>query len=118
MYLPYGHTNPDGTDEREQWQISPNLAQTKILAQAPSTWIAVAEHDLLATEALAFSSQLRAAGVTCKVKVYSGCPHPILTLSGALTKGQELLLDAAQALTAVFWPVRLDPFLGWTLVPG
>lgn len=114
MYMPNGH-GLDAKSEREEWQMSPNLAQSKLLSKCPPTWIAVAEHDLLATEALAFSNQLLAAKVRVQTKVYQGCPHPILSLNGVLSKGRELFLDAAQALNGAFWPMRLDPLLGWTL---
>lgn len=114
MYLPLGHGR-DASYEREDWQISPNLAQSKLLGKCPATWIAVAEHDLLATEALAFSSQLRASGVQTQVKVYQGSTHSILALNGVLSKGRELMADATQALNGAFWPIRLDPLLGWTL---
>lgn len=115
MYLPHGNGRDERYPERENWQTSPNLAPSKILSRCPPTWLAVAEYDLLATEALAFSSQLRASGVQTTVKVYPGSTHAILALSGVLSKGRELMLDAAQALNGAFWPIRMDPLLGWTL---
>lgn len=115
MYLPNGHGKDMKYPEREDWQISPNLAPSKLLSKCPPTWLAVAEHDLLATEALAFSSQLRASKVQTNVKVYQGSTHSILALNGVLAKGRELMLDAAQALNGTFWPIRIDPLLGWTL---
>ncbi|KXT09521.1 hypothetical protein AC579_7194 [Pseudocercospora musae] len=114
MYLPNGHGR-DALFGREDWQVSPNLAPSKLLSKCPATWIAVAEHDLLATEALAFSSQLRAAGVQTSVTVYQGSTHTILALNGVLSKGRELMLDAAMQLNGAFWPILLDPLNGWSL---
>jgi acetyl esterase/lipase len=101
--------------EREKWQTSPNWAPGKLLSKYPTTWLAVAEHDLLATEALAFASQLRASGVASTVKVYRGCTHAILALSGVLSKGRMLMMDAVVVLNGAFWPVKVDPLLGWSL---
>ncbi|CAK1358415.1 AB hydrolase superfamily protein [Cercospora beticola] len=115
MYLPEGPSHEDDYSTREKWQISPNLAPSKVLSKCPRTWIAVAEYDLLATETLAFSSQLRASGVEASVKMYNGSTHGILALNGILSKGRELMLDAVQALNEVFWPVRMDPLMGWAL---
>lgn len=114
MYLPNGHGR-DAIFGREDWQVSPSLASSKLLSKCPPTWIAVAEHDLLATEALAFSNQLRAAGVQTAVKVYRGSTHSILALNGVLNKGRELMLDAALQLNGAFWPIVLDPLNGWAL---
>lgn len=71
------------------WDASPNLAPQTMLATCPKTWIAVAEQDLLAAEAMAFANQLRGAwsqaGVndrSVEVRVYEGMPHSTLAMSG------------------------------------
>lgn len=94
---------------REDWQISPNLAPPKLLAKNPSTLIAVAEHDLLATEALGYAQLLRQANVQVDVKVYAGSTHSILALNGVLQKGKELMWDAASVLSRAFRPQYFAP---------
>ncbi|KAF2162398.1 hypothetical protein M409DRAFT_69031 [Zasmidium cellare ATCC 36951] len=94
---------------REDWQISPNMAPYKLLSKCPPTWIAVAEHDLLATEALAYAQQLRDAKVQADVKVYQGSTHSILALNGVLSKGRELMWDAASVLSRAYRPQYFAP---------
>lgn len=89
---------------REDWQICPNLAPPKLLSKCPPTWIAVSECDLLATEALAYAQQLRETKVQTDVKVYQGSTHSILGLNGVLSKGRELMWDAASVLSKAFRP--------------
>jgi acetyl esterase/lipase len=75
----------------EMWEASPNKAPASLLAQSPRTWIAVAEQDLLAPEALLFAEQLdeawKSAGHDDKevvLKSYEGSTHSILAMSGRL----------------------------------
>lgn len=75
MYLP-----EDG--DAFKWDASPNLAPAGLLAKSPKTWIAVAELDILAPEALVYSQQLHQAGVSVEAKIYGGSTHSILALSG------------------------------------
>lgn len=113
MYLPN-----DGIvrePAREDWQISPNLAPPKLLSKLPPTWIAVSEHDLLATEALEYAQQLRQAKVQTDVKIYPGSTHSILALNGVLSKGRELMQDAASVLSKAFRP---QYFASWPSPEG
>ncbi|EME40418.1 hypothetical protein DOTSEDRAFT_65158 [Dothistroma septosporum NZE10] len=107
MYLPRG-IDPESV--REDWQTSPNLAPTKLLAKNPQTWIAVAEHDLLATEAMSFAHQLRQANVQADVKIYEGSTHLLLDLNGVLMKGRQMMWDAAYVLGKAFRPQQYNPW--------
>lgn len=95
---------PRQTLSQEDWQTSPNLAPKKLLARCPPTWVAIAEHDLLATEGLLYAQQLRQAGVQVDMKAYLGSTHCILALNGVLPKGRELMSDAAYVLNRAFRP--------------
>lgn len=108
MYLPNDGITRDLS--REDWQISPNMAPPKLLSRCPPTWIAVSEHDLLATEALAYAQQLQEAKVQADVKVYQGSTHSILSLNGVLSKGRELMKDAASVLSRAFRPQYFVPW--------
>ena len=67
-------------DKSLEWEASPNLASSQVLAKSPKTWIAVAEQDLLASEGISFGEQLKHLGVETKVKVYEGSMHSLLAL--------------------------------------
>jgi len=75
MYLP-------NASDAVKWDASPNKAPPELLQKTPPTWVAVAEQDLLAPEALAFAQQLRKSGVHVEVKIYEGMTHSILALNG------------------------------------
>lgn len=82
MYLP----DPSAASN---WDASPNLASKELLAKSPKTWIAVAEQDLLAAQAVAFAVSLGRAwieqGMESKrvdVQVYTGMTHSMLAMSG------------------------------------
>ncbi|CAJ2508932.1 Uu.00g139580.m01.CDS01 [Anthostomella pinea] len=94
-----------------RWEASPNLAPRDLLAKSPRTWIAVAEQDLLVPEAEAYAVQLREAWELSSVERadgevvvsrYEGSTHCTLAFSGILTKGQQLLQDAANQAAAWF----------------
>ncbi|KAJ5902167.1 hypothetical protein N7495_002695 [Penicillium taxi] len=102
MYLP----NPS---DALGWEASPNLAPTSLLAKSPKTWIAVSGQDLLAPEAEAYAGQLEKAwkengGIKSEVtvKVYEGATHSLLSMSGVLDQGADLLRDSAQQIAKVF----------------
>ncbi|KAL4722452.1 hypothetical protein ACLX1H_010807 [Fusarium chlamydosporum] len=46
-------------DHRSRWDASPNLAPDRLLRNLPKTWMAVAEMDVLAPEAMTFSQHLK-----------------------------------------------------------
>lgn len=97
----------EGVKRRLPWEVSPNRAPKEVLAKSPRTWIAVAEQDLLAPEARLFATQLEEAwkeqapegaldgSKLVEVKSYEGSTHSILSMSGVLSKGRQLLQDTA-----------------------
>lgn len=75
--------------DAKRWEASPNYAPKALLAKSPKTWIAVAEQDLLCTEALLYAEQLNDAwkefgedGSHTVVSTYDGSTHSILAMSG------------------------------------
>ncbi|KAH9884383.1 Alpha/Beta hydrolase protein [Xylariomycetidae sp. FL2044] len=101
--------NREEVERRPSWEVSPNLAPPELLARTPKTWIAVAEQDLLSPEAKLYASQLdqawkklssiegdASASRSVEVKVYGGSTHSILSMSGVLTKGRQLVEDTAE----------------------
>lgn len=67
------------------WNASPCFADEGTLSGSPSTFIAVAECDLLADEAISYGNQLKEVGVETTVKIYKGATHSILLLAGYVT---------------------------------
>lgn len=65
-----------------EWEASPNLAPTELLAKCPRTVIAIGDCDLLAEEARRFGAILKAGGVECGLKEYHGATHSTLILAG------------------------------------
>jgi len=64
------------------WDASPNFAPPEVMAKSPTTFVAVAECDLLAPEALKYGESLKAVGVDTEVKIYKGATHSVLILAG------------------------------------
>lgn len=89
-------------DHRSQWDASPNLAPESLLRKLPKTWIAVAEMDILAPEALAFGEQLRGLGVSVETLLVKGGTHSILSLHGVIDRGYRMIEDAVKHLQATF----------------
>jgi len=68
--------------DTKNWDASPCFAAPDLLSRSPSTFLAVAECDLLAPEGLQYGEKLQAAGVPTEMKVYQGATHSILVLAG------------------------------------
>lgn len=78
-------------EDARRWEVSPNCAPKALLVKSPKTWFAIAEQDLLSTEALLFAQQLNDAweelgGNSSKafISTYQGSTHSILAMSGTL----------------------------------
>lgn len=69
-------------DERRNWDASPCFAPEEALQQSPSTFLAIAECDLLAPEDFQYGHALQKLGVDVDAQVYSGATHSILILAG------------------------------------
>jgi acetyl esterase/lipase len=89
-------------DHRSRWDASPNLAPAHLLSKLPRTWIAVAEMDILAPEALAFGEQLKGLGVDVETVVVKGGTHSILTLHGVIDRGYQMIEGAVKHLQMTF----------------
>ncbi|KAF9772941.1 hypothetical protein IL306_009328 [Fusarium sp. DS 682] len=89
-------------DHRSRWDASPNLAPEALLRKLPKTWIAVAEMDILAPEALAFGEQLRGFGVDVETLLVKGGTHSILSLHGVIDRGYQMIEDAVRHLQVTF----------------
>ncbi|WBW70634.1 esterase/lipase, implicated in cellular detoxification [Schizosaccharomyces osmophilus] len=64
--------------------------------------ICAAGCDVLSTEAVQYHEKLLNAGVKSNIKVYEGCPHPVMAMDAVLRKGRILNKDATDALLAAF----------------
>lgn len=89
-------------NHRSKWDASPNLAPAYLLSKLPKTWIAVAEMDVLAPEALAFGEQLQGLGVDVETVVVKGGTHSILSLHGVIDRGYQMIEDAVKHLQMIF----------------
>ncbi|KAJ3467143.1 hypothetical protein MRS44_004707 [Fusarium solani] len=89
-------------EDCKSWDSSPNFAPESLLKNLPKTWIAVAEMDILAPEALAFGEQLKGLGVEVDTLVVEGATHSILSLHGIIDRGREMIGSAVKHLQGVF----------------
>lgn len=64
------------------WKASPILAPPELLSRLPTTWMAVAEQDMLSVEGILYTSLLQQHGVTAHCQTYVGMPHGMMALSG------------------------------------
>ncbi|CAG7560781.1 unnamed protein product [Fusarium equiseti] len=87
---------------RLRWDASPNLAPGTLLSKLPKTWMGVAEMDLLAPEAMAFSQQLKGLGVDVETSMVHGGTHSILSLHGVIGRGYKMIEDAVEHLQKTF----------------
>jgi acetyl esterase/lipase len=88
--------------DHEKWDASPNKAPESLLRNFPKTWLAVAEFDLLAPEALAFGEQLKGLGVDVETVVVPGATHSVMSLHGRIDRGLEMIQDGVKHLQGVF----------------
>ncbi|KAE8552450.1 hypothetical protein EYB25_006344 [Talaromyces marneffei] len=89
-------------DERRNWDASPCFAPEEALQQSPSTFLAIAECDLLAPEDFQYGHALQKLGVDVDAQVYSGATHSILILAGLHKIGQKLIHDVCSSLAKKF----------------
>lgn len=89
-------------EDCKSWDSSPNYAPDPLLKNLPKTWIAAAEMDLLAPEAVAFGEQLKGLGVEVDTLVVEGATHSILSLHGIIDRGREMIGSAVKHLQGVF----------------
>lgn len=85
------------------WDCSPLLAPESLLKNAPPTWIAVCELDILRDEGIAYGKKLEDLGVKVVVKCYDKATHEALVLDGVLEVGRTIITDAVNALKEALW---------------
>jgi len=68
------------------------------VASAPPAWIAVAAHDPLRDDGLAYAAALRASGVATEVLVLDDMTHGILRWGGVVDRTHELIAWLAAAV--------------------
>ncbi len=81
------------------WQ-HPDIAPVRRddLAGHPPAWIAVAEHDVLHDEAVAYAERLRAAGVPVTVERAMGLPHGFARMLNLIPEADAVVAVAAAAI--------------------
>lgn len=83
--------------DRLDWRFAPLQAQD-LRGLAPA-WLALAEHDPLVDEGLAYAERLRAAGVRTEWKVYEGMVHDFARLGQVVPEAAtQLRADTAAVL--------------------
>lgn len=80
-------------------RVSPLLASN--LGNMPPAYIAIASHDPLRDEGLAYSERLRAAGVPVTVALHRRQPHAFADFAGVIPTARSALLHAARWLRGV-----------------
>jgi acetyl esterase len=81
-----------------QWQsdrICPLQLQTTL--KRPSTWIAVADHDVLMDDGLRYAQALQTTGTDVELRVYQGMIHGFIRMANILDTAQVAVADLAKA---------------------
>jgi acetyl esterase len=95
--------------EDMQWFFQHYAAQThwadpyisplnhKRLAQLPDTWIAVADHDVLRDDGIAYAQALKDSGTEVDLRIYPGMTHGFIRMANLIGTAQEAVSDMARA---------------------
>jgi len=81
----------DWTNER----ISP--LRNKDLRALPSTWIALADHDVLHDDGIRYAQVLKANGVDVDLHIYPGMTHGFIRMANLIDMAHQAVCDMAQA---------------------
>jgi acetyl esterase len=81
----------DWADER----ISP--LRSKKLQGLPSTWVAVADHDVLHDDGVKYARALKANGVDVDLHVYPGMTHGFIRMANVIDVAHQAVCDMGQA---------------------
>lgn len=81
----------DWTDK----QISP--LRDEHLRSLPSTWIALADHDVLRDDGARYAQALRAHGVDVELRVYAGMTHGFIRMANLIDVAHQAVCDMASA---------------------
>jgi acetyl esterase len=84
-------THYAGTVAHEDMLVAPSLAAT--LEGLPPAFVAVASHDVLRDEGIAYADRLRDAGVETEIHVYEGMVHGFVAFLGVVDTADRALHD-------------------------
>ncbi|WP_292377191.1 alpha/beta hydrolase, partial [Mesorhizobium sp.] len=80
-------------DDIADWRVSPLLASS--LAGAPSAFVAIAGHDILADEGTAYAERLRADGVPLVLRHWPGQIHGFVSMGRHILAARQAVSEAA-----------------------
>jgi acetyl esterase len=83
---------------KEQWAhqlISP--LKHKAVAGLPSTWVAVADHDVLRDDGLRYAQALKDHGTDVHLNVYPGMAHGFIRMGNLIDVARQAVTDLARA---------------------
>lgn len=95
----FGHYLRSDAD-RDDWRFAPLEAAE--LGGLPGAFVALAEHDLLVDEGIAYAERLGRAGTPTALKVYAGMVHDFARLTSLVAAAEQVRDDIARALAAAF----------------
>ena len=81
----------DWTDKR----ISP--LRDENLKSLPSTWIAIADHDVLRDDGVRYAQALKANGIDVELQVYAGMTHGFIRMANLIDVAHQAVCDMAAA---------------------
>lgn len=87
---------PEGGDSLKDPEASPIFYPDDSFKGLPRAFIASAGCDVLRSEAEAYHEKLVKNGVSSKIKIYAGVPHPVMAMNDILSKGIQLVNDACE----------------------
>jgi len=87
--------------QEEEWS-DPRISvlRSPALPNSPSTWLAIAEHDVLRDEGEAYAQCLRDAGVPVQFRFCNGLPHGFARLFNHVDTARLVVEQAADAMAA------------------
>lgn len=98
MFANYLRTDADRTD----WRFAP--LQASDLRNLASTFLVLAEYDPLLDEGIAYAEKLKTAGISTRIKIYSGMTHDFARLGNIVSEAEQVRNDIAGELANAFCP--------------
>lgn len=100
MFMNYLRNESDRTD----WRFAP-LHAVHFEHLAPA-FLALAEYDPLVDEGMRYADKLKSAGVSTRVKIYSGMIHDFARFGNIVQEAYQVRKDIAGVLTETFYANR------------
>ena len=98
MFMNYLRNEIDQTD----WRFAP-LQATDFDHLAPA-FLTLAEYDPLVDEGMMYADKLKAAGVSTRLKIYSGMIHDFARFGNIVQEAYQVRKDIADVLREAFYP--------------